>query len=122
MVRLYSILSASLLRTGRPSVTLLQAARRRSALLSLSLPPPPATASPSTALQRVRCDRRPPCLQQCSASLLEWSALFPAPLRRPDPLLCERAEKGRGDGEGSEEGGEAGDGGRQEGPGRGGGR
>ena len=44
------------------------------------------------------------CLLRCSARLPEWSALFPAPLRRPDPLLSGRAEgeggRGRGDGRG----------------------
>ena len=73
-----------------------------------------ADGAPASLLSQLQSVRFPPrsapsffpsfcCpLLRCSARLPEWSALFPAPLRRPDPLLSGRAEGegGRGDGRG----------------------
>ena len=124
MVRLYSILSASLLRTGRPSVTLLQAARRRSGLLSLSLclprqpPPPPQrhyseSESDAIGVPPASNSVLPPC----------WSGAPFFPLLYADPTPCCAKELKRGGGTGKEaRKGEAGAGDRQEGHGRGGGR
>ena len=101
MVRLYSILSASLLRTGRPSVTLLQAARRRSALLSLSLclprqppPPPQLHYSESDAIGGPPASNSvlPPC----------WSGAPFFPLLYADPTPCCAKELKRGGGTGKE--------------------
>ena len=96
-------LSLSLVRADR---TLLQAALPRSAERQ-SAPPrfPPLSLSSSSVRLPPRSAPSFPvlCLQRCSARLPEWSALFPAPLRRPDPLLSGRAE-----GEGGREGGETG--------------
>ena len=113
MVRLYSILPASLLKTDRHTV-----AGRSSpvgAFLTLSPSSSSASASASASASLLNCTLLPlpllrPCpsgprpirsapyLLHCSASLLEWSALFPAPLRRSDPLLSEGAERGGGRG------------------------